>query len=48
MNHYYIITFLVMLILYKIISKNKDQSYKTNKKTIYVLLRIKDLNLENI
>lgn len=47
MNHYYIITFLVMLILYKIISKNKDQSYKTNKKTIYVLLRIKDLNLEN-
>lgn len=47
MNHYVIIGFLILLILYKIISKNKDLSYKTNKDTIYVILRIKDDDLEN-
>jgi hypothetical protein len=47
MNHYLIIGFLILLIFYKIKSKNKDLSYKTNKDTIYVILRIKDDNLEN-
>jgi hypothetical protein len=46
-NHTYIIGIIILVILYKIISKNKDQSYKTNIDTIYVILRIKDDNLEN-
>lgn len=47
MNHYFIIGLLIIFLLYKILSKNKDQTYKTNEKTIYVILRIKDNNLEN-
>jgi len=46
MNHYYIIGFIILLILYKLLSKNKDKSYKTNKNTIYVMLRVKGINLE--
>ena len=46
-NHTYIIGLIILVILYKIISRNKDQSYKTNKDTIYVILRIKDDNLES-
>ena len=48
MNHYFIIALIILIILYKLLNKNKDKSYKTDNKTIYVMLRIKDDNLENI
>lgn len=48
MNHYLIISILILFIIYKYYKKNrtKDLSYKTNKDTIYVTLRVKNDNLE--
>jgi hypothetical protein len=47
MNHYLIITFLVIIILYKLYTKKKDKSYPMDNNTIYVMLRVKDNNMEN-
>jgi hypothetical protein len=47
MNQYIIIIIIIIFLLYKYLSKNKNKSYKTNQNTIYVILRIKDDNLDN-